>query len=388
MNYKNMIRRLLVYWSVASNFLVLSRLASSHLRGLQVPCNSEISSTMEDRRTEKVTVIVPTYNEQARLAPCLEGLLRQSSVVKEILVVDNGSSDRTPALVEAYAARDSRVRLLEVGPPPHGWNGKSWALWNAANAVSSETNWLLVIDADVRPAPTLADRLVSAAQLCGVPALSIAVQQMPGFDFGSWLLHPAFLATVIYRVGLPGRIDKAVDTAFLNGQVFLLHRSLLSTLDSFRAVAFANAEDIAIARLLARAGYPIAFLPSLDDSFVLAYPDAVTLWTSWPRSLPMQDGFGTLRTLIDHAILVGSQGLWLPLLILSWRVPRIFVAASFGMILRWGLLIGMRTAYQQLSPWYWLSPLCDPLVIARVLMATGKHSLRWRDRVITRRRLV
>src|SRR5436305_14073361 len=77
-----------------------------------------------------VAIIVPVLDEAHRLASCLDGLLTQGEEVAEMLIVDGGSTDHTRDLVRAYACRDRRLRLVEAGPAPIGWNGKVWGLSN------------------------------------------------------------------------------------------------------------------------------------------------------------------------------------------------------------------------------------------------------------------
>ena len=62
------------------------------------------------------TVAMPTYNAADTIIPALRGLSAQSYRNLEILVVDDGSSDATAALVRRYAAEvDSRVRFIAMG---------------------------------------------------------------------------------------------------------------------------------------------------------------------------------------------------------------------------------------------------------------------------------
>jgi glycosyltransferase involved in cell wall biosynthesis len=58
----------------------------------------------------KVSVLVPVYNGEAFLAECLESILAQDFADMEILIADDASTDGSAALVERYAARDSRIR--------------------------------------------------------------------------------------------------------------------------------------------------------------------------------------------------------------------------------------------------------------------------------------
>src|ERR1051326_6177725 len=61
-----------------------------------------------------VSVIIPVRNEEKYLEKCLRSILASDySSEIEILVVDGESSDRSRELVQMYAARDARIRLLE-----------------------------------------------------------------------------------------------------------------------------------------------------------------------------------------------------------------------------------------------------------------------------------
>ena len=62
-------------------------------------------STGDGRRArgDFVSVIVPARNQEASLARCLHSLVTQSGVAFEIIVVDDGSTDRTRAIAEPFA---------------------------------------------------------------------------------------------------------------------------------------------------------------------------------------------------------------------------------------------------------------------------------------------
>jgi glycosyltransferase involved in cell wall biosynthesis len=52
---------------------------------------------------ERVSIVIPTYNQAHFIGEALESALRQSRPADEVLVVDNGSTDETPAVVRSYA---------------------------------------------------------------------------------------------------------------------------------------------------------------------------------------------------------------------------------------------------------------------------------------------
>lgn len=71
------------------------------------------------RAQGRISVIVPVYNKKQYLPECIESVLRQTRQELELLLVDDGSTDGSDALCEAYVQKDRRVRLIrqENGGP-------------------------------------------------------------------------------------------------------------------------------------------------------------------------------------------------------------------------------------------------------------------------------
>lgn len=61
----------------------------------------------------KVSVVIPVYNAERHLNQCLNSLLNQSLKEIEIICVDDGSSDRSVEIINEYAKKDSRVKLIK-----------------------------------------------------------------------------------------------------------------------------------------------------------------------------------------------------------------------------------------------------------------------------------
>ena len=62
--------------------------------------------------TGKVSIIVPVYNTEPWIKACLESLVNQSYRDLEILLVDDGSTDGSPAILDEYAAKDNRIKVF------------------------------------------------------------------------------------------------------------------------------------------------------------------------------------------------------------------------------------------------------------------------------------
>ena len=335
---------------------------------------------------EAVAVLVPVLNERARLGPCLDGLIAQGPEVAEILVVDGGSHDGTPELVQAYVGRDRRVRLLAAGPAPPDWNGKAWGLQAGLDSLASAAPWLLTIDADVRPAPLLARSLLAHADRTGLAALSVAVRQDLGGP-GDGLVHPALLATLVYRFGIPGHATRRVGAVQANGQCFLVRRALLDG-GGFAGVRESVCEDITLARALAAAGHAVGFYEAGALVSVRMYAGWRETWRNWPRSLPLRDRFigrgGTAVGLLEVTLV---QALPLPLLAAlgraGWRGWPVAVNTVLAAA-RLGVLLGTARAYRR-RPWtYWLSPLCDLPAAVQLWRSAGRRRHEWRGRLLVR----
>lgn len=70
----------------------------------------------------QVSAVVPVYNEERHLETCLQSLLGQQGCAFEILVVDDGSTDATPQIVQQFSLRDARVRAMRQD---HGGTGRA-----------------------------------------------------------------------------------------------------------------------------------------------------------------------------------------------------------------------------------------------------------------------
>jgi 4,4'-diaponeurosporenoate glycosyltransferase len=88
-----------------------------------------------------VSLIIPARNEEHNLPKLLTSLSSQQARMHELIVIDDGSTDRT-----AEIARSHGARVITAEPLPEGWRGKTWACHQGALAASGEL--LVFVDAD------------------------------------------------------------------------------------------------------------------------------------------------------------------------------------------------------------------------------------------------
>jgi dolichol-phosphate mannosyltransferase len=332
---------------------------------------------------DRVTVLVPVLNEAARLNLCLDGLSAQGAEVAEILVIDGGSTDDTRLIVHRFAERDRRIQSIDATPVPSDRNGKAHGLQIGFDRSSDRTEWILTIDADVRPDPLLVRSLLVHAVDEGVAALSAAtLQRLSGPAEG--FVHPAMLATLVYRFGIPGHATAQIDQVQANGQCFLVRRTLLESIGGFTAVADSICEDVTLARAIAEAGHPVGFYETDRLVSVEMYAGWRDAWDNWTRSLPMRDRFSPRAPAngLSEVLLVQALPLWLaPLLVGVSRSRHPWTILNIALLCtRFGVLVGMARAYDR-RPWtYWLSPVCDLPVAIRLWSMSRRRSHVWRGR--------
>lgn len=90
---------------------------------------------------KKISIIVPVYKAEAYLKRCVDSLVNQTYKEIEIILVDDGSPDGCPALCDAYAKEDVRIRVV------HKTNGGLVSAWQAGVRESSG-EYLCFVDSD------------------------------------------------------------------------------------------------------------------------------------------------------------------------------------------------------------------------------------------------
>jgi dolichyl-phosphate beta-glucosyltransferase len=109
-----------------------------------------------------LSIVIPAYNEEQRLPPSLEIVRRfldeSRYAPAEIVIVDDGSRDKTAELVEAVAAKDERVRLLR-NP---GNRGKGYSIRHGMLEARGE--WILSTDADLSAPIEELSKLMAAVE--------------------------------------------------------------------------------------------------------------------------------------------------------------------------------------------------------------------------------
>lgn len=128
----------------------------------------------------KISIIVPVYKVERFLGRCVDSILSQTFSDFELILVDDGSPDNCGILCDAYAAQDSRIRVI------HQENGGLSAARNAGiDAVMAEgdSQWLTFVDSDDWVHPKFLETLYDAVTETGCQLGACCYYRTSGEDF-------------------------------------------------------------------------------------------------------------------------------------------------------------------------------------------------------------
>lgn len=323
----------------------------------------------------EVSVIVPARNEEAALGECLRSLTTQAAGDREIILVDDHSTDRTGAIAAGFP-----VRVIEAPPLPPGWTGKNNAVWAGAQAATGK--WLLFTDADTRHAPDSISSGIDEAQRLNADLLSYSPRQEVR-GFAERALMPVIFAELASTYPPRQVCDPASPVAAANGQYLLIRREVYDAVGGHAAVAASILEDVELARRVKQAGYRLQFRVS-DTVSTRMYRSFAAMWEGWTKNLallfPRPTALAAERAR-EFAVIVLSfvLALW------CWlhARPYIAVAAAAVGVVRWAaFLVRIRRAHFD-----WLSDLLAlfglPLFAILLIHSSIRHKrgpIRWKGR--------
>lgn len=66
----------------------------------------------ESKKMISISIIIPAYNTEKYLQQCLESIANQTFTDYEAICIDDGSTDNSPTIMDAFASKDGRSRSL------------------------------------------------------------------------------------------------------------------------------------------------------------------------------------------------------------------------------------------------------------------------------------
>ncbi len=321
--------------------------------------------------TPEVSIIVPARNEEASLGDCLESLTAQTGVAFEIIVVDDGSTDRTREIAQSFAG----VRVIPPGPAHENWTGKNNAV--VAGAKEARANWLLFTDADTVHLPGSLARALNEAKNERADLLSYSPDQVV-VTFAERAVMPVIFAELAAHYP-PRKVrerssgqnsGQSSEIIAANGQYILVRRAAYDALGGHALVASEILEDVALARLFRSAGLRVYFRYGGDAVRTRMYRNWAQLREGWTKNLALlfpQPERLALQSLLlwfmawatlaiaasgaasHHFVRIGFAAFWLlvyqRIRVAHFATPNNLVAMAFGLPIFTYLLVRSKKAH-------------------------------------------
>jgi glycosyl transferase family 2 len=234
-----------------------------------------------------VSAIVPARNEEATIAAAVESLAAQPEI-REIIVVNDQSTDRTAGVLQKLSSRYPQVRVLETGNLPEGWVGKNYAV--SLGAAQAAGDWLLFTDADGVHLPGSTARALADAAANGAGLVSYSPEQ----ETRTWWeksLIPFVYTRLAHKFSYAEVSDPESPAAAASGQYLLIRRKEYERIGGHAAVGGEVLEDVALARLAKRAGVKLYFASGYGIMRVRMYRTFAAMWQGWTKNLyPLMGG--------------------------------------------------------------------------------------------------
>jgi len=230
-----------------------------------------------------VSVLIPARNEEKVIGGLLEkiGSLRYPADRLEVIVINDGSSDCTEALVLEAARRDKRIKVLSI-PPEESGRGKGAALNRGLRLAVHPV--IAVYDSDNRPEPD------SLAELCGTlvgdKRLAAVTGKFRAYNKGKNLLTRFInIESVAFQWIIQAGRWFFLKIAFLPGTNFVIWKSVLEAVGGWDEEALT--EDTELTFRVYQRGFLIKFLPSATSWE--QEPERLSTWvrqrTRWARGM-------------------------------------------------------------------------------------------------------
>ena len=147
----------------------------------------------------KLTIILPSLNVGDYIAECLQSACDQTLKDIEIICVDAGSTDGTLEVIEAFAAKDARVKLIRSDRKSYGYQ-VNLGLAEAAGA------YVAILETDDYVKPNMYERLTTLADETGVDYVKGEFDQISKDETG------AIKATPISMMTDPSMYGRVLDS--------------------------------------------------------------------------------------------------------------------------------------------------------------------------------
>jgi chlorobactene glucosyltransferase len=273
-----------------------------------------------------VSVIVPARNEAANIAPCIGTLLNSDYRQREVIVVNDGSTDETGTIAQALAERaNGELTVINTPPLPSGWLGKNWACWTGYQRAKGEL--LLFTDADTRHDDELLGHAVGAWSMTHAGIVTVLPRQLM-LSFWERVVLPQVFLPIHLRFFSLRRTHqpRTPRLAIANGQFILISRAVYEAIGGHQAVRGEVVEDMRLAQRTVAEGHRVLIVDAQDEMETRMYASLRGITEGWTKNLDRGARLSFPRGLGRIALLLGAL-----IQIVLWVIPPVILILGLFM---------------------------------------------------------
>jgi glycosyltransferase involved in cell wall biosynthesis len=271
-----------------------------------------------------LSVLIPARNEERVIAATIASLLASRAVAFEIIVLDDGSTDRTAEIVLGLAGQDSRVRLASAPPLPSGWNGKQHACFTLAGLAKSDI--LCFLDADVRLAPEALAAMSAFLLRSGSDLVSGFPRQETGTFLEGLLLPLIHFVLLSYLPLAAMRTSPAPSFAVGCGQFLMVRRDAYRKTGGHAQIRTTMHDGLMLPNLFRRHGLRTDIADLTHLATCRMYYNAEEVWRGLAKNAT--EGMAAPARILPFTLLLFC-GQILPLLLVTAVLPYSAAERSF-----------------------------------------------------------
>lgn len=323
------------------------------------------------KKWPKVSILIPARNEKERIESCLKTLLALDYPHYEAIVLDDRSIDGTFNLVQRYAQRNARLKVLRGEELPKGWLGKPWACHQLAQKAKGE--WLFFIDADTWHLPETLKRTVQMAETTDADALSLLTRQVTQSPLEKLVIPVMAFHLLSFFPARWALNAQSIWSRFagVSGQFIFIKRKVYKAFGGHRTVKNEIVEDLNFGKNLVQKGYRVVLGDGSDFSLCRMYRNGREVWDGFSKNFYPALRFSQVYFWNSIAILLIVGVLPFVTLIFGPRSP-VFIPALVLCCVLW-LVRGYQALQYGMSR---VSVIFHPLGCL-VFILIGLNSLRW-----------
>ena len=296
-----------------------------------------------------VSVIVPARNEAMNIGTCLATLAHSTYENREVIVVDDRSTDGTGDIVRALEERSqASIQLVDGEELPPGWYGKPWACWQGSRVAKGEI--LLFTDADTRHHPELVGRAVSAIQAEKADLLTVLPEQTLGtFWERAVMPHMLFMLGVRYRAPWLNRTRDPLHVV-ANGQFIMMPRASYDAIGGHETVRHEVVEDLRLAQRVVEEGRKLYATHAEEYMQTRMYRSLGGIVEGWTKNVAIGSGYAVHRPLrvaapwlialflpvawvLPAVLLIGELFVAVPDRLVVWALGATILSLTFWMFI-------------------------------------------------------